>query len=331
MRFAALVALSLILVPVTALAAHLFAGWMRRASLGIHVREYGPNLHEKKGGTPTMGGVVIAALWGVTLGLIRLFGPLTTEAAFVFVAGLSFGAIGLLDDLISLGLRRSLGLRPWQNLLLGSAVSAALFLGFSALLQVPLRVPFSAVTLSLSSIPSFFLAWLVFLCTTNSMNLTDGLDGLASGVSILILAGFLVISPGAGLASALLPLGAILIGFLWVNGHPARLFLGNVGSFFLGGVVGACALVSGTAFLLPLLAGLLVLEGGSVVLQVASFRLTGQRVFKIAPLHHHFERAEGIDYPHFLPAVEWPEPKVTLRLWIVQGLFVGLAILAARL
>jgi phospho-N-acetylmuramoyl-pentapeptide-transferase len=331
MRFAALVALSLGLVPATALAAHLFSSAMQRVALGQHIREYGPNLHEKKGGTPTMGGVVILVLWGVTLGLIRLFGPLTTEAAFVFVAGLSFGAIGLLDDLISLGLRRSLGLRPWQNLLLGSAVSAALFLSFSALLQVPLRVPFSAVTLSLSSIPNFLLAWLVFLCTTNSMNLTDGLDGLASGVSILILAGFLVISPGAGLASALLPLGAILVGFLWVNGHPARLFLGNVGSFFLGGVVGACALVSGTAFLLPLLAGLLVLEGSSVVLQVASFRLTGQRVFKIAPLHHHFERAEGIDYPYFLPAVEWPEPKVTLRLWIVQGLFVGLAILAARL
>ncbi len=326
-----LVFLSLLLVPVTALVAHLFAGWMRRASLGVHIREYGPNLHEKKGGTPTMGGVVVLFLWGISLCSLSLSGHLTSEGLVVFLSGFSFGTIGLVDDLISMGYRRSLGLRPWQQLLLGTAASAGLFFAFRGLLSPSLRVPFSTLTVSLSTIPSFLLAWIVFLATTNSMNLTDGLDGLASGVSILILLGFLALSPGRGLAATLLPLVAVLAGFLWVNGHPARLILGNVGSFFLGGVVSACALVTGTAFLLPLLAGVLVLEGASVIVQVLSLRLAGRRVFKISPLHHHFEHAEGIDYPYLLPTVEWPEPKITLRLWIVQGVCVGLALLAGRL
>ena len=326
-----LVLLSLLVAPATAIAAHLFAGWMRRASLGQHIREYGPNLHEKKGGTPTMGGVVVLLFWGISLCSLPLSLRLSSEGLFVFLAGFSFGAIGLVDDLISMGYRRSLGLLPWQKLLLGTAASAGLFFAFRGLLCPPLRVPFSTLTLTLSTIPSFFLAWIVFLATTNCMNLTDGLDGLASGVSVIILLGFLALGPGGELRSVIVPLIACLIGFLWVNGHPARLFLGNVGSFFLGGVVAACALVSGTAFLLPLLAGVLVLEGSSVIIQVAYFRATGRRVFKIAPLHHHFEHAEGIDYSYWLPACEWPEPRITLRLWIVQTLCVGLAILAARL
>jgi len=186
------------------------------------------------------------------------------------------------------------------------------------------------VTLSLPSIAFFFLAWAVFLATTNSINLTDGLDGLATGVSILILCGFLIIVPTREFAGVIFPLIAILAGFLWVNAYPARLFLGDVGSFALGGVVAGVALASGTALILPLLAGLLVLESGSVILQVSCYRLTGQRIFKMSPLHHHFEHAEGIDHPYFLPAAEWPEPKITLRLWIVQALFVGLAVLSGR-
>ncbi len=326
-----LILLSLLVAPATAIAAHLFAGWMRRASLGQHIREYGPNLHEKKGGTPTMGGVVVLLFWGIALCSLPLSLRVTGEGLFVFLAGFSFGAIGLVDDLISIGYRRSLGLLPWQKLLLSTAAAAGLFFAFRGILSPVLRVPFSALTLTLSTVPSFFLAWIVFLATTNCMNLTDGLDGLASGVSILILLGFLALVPGGELGNAIVPLIACLVGFLWVNGHPARLFLGNVGSFFLGGVVAACALVSGTAFLLPLLAGVLVLEGTSVIIQVACFRATGRRVFKIAPLHHHFEHAEGIDYSHWLPACEWPEPRITLRLWIVQTLCVGLAVLSARL
>ena len=233
-----LVLLSLLLVPATAIAAHLFAGWMRRAALGQHIREYGPNLHEKKGGTPTMGGVVVLLFWGIALCSLSLSRHLASEGLVIFLCGFCFGTIGLVDDLVSMGYRRSLGLRPWQKLLLGTAASVGLFFAFRELLSPPERVPFSALALSLPIVPSFLLAWIVFLATTNSMNLTDGLDGLASGVSIIILLGVLVLVPKWELASAVVPLVACLVGFLWVNGHPARLFMGNVGSFFLGGVVG---------------------------------------------------------------------------------------------
>ncbi len=163
------------------------------------------------------------------------------------------------------------------------------------------------------------------------MNLTDGLDGLATGTTLLILCGYLLLFPSHAILPVILPLVGILVGFLWVNAYPAQLFLGDVGSFALGGVVAALALTSGTALILPLLAGLLVLEASSVILQVGYYRLTKRRIFKISPLHHHFEHAEGIDYPYLLPNVEWPEPKIVLRLWIVEGISVGLGLLAARL
>ncbi len=325
-----LVGFCLLLVPVTAIASQGFAAWMRRASLGQRIREEGPSLHEKKGGTPILGGVIILLLWAICLPFLHSFGLLSLNGLFVFATGLSFGAVGLLDDLLSLRYRRSLGLTPSQKAILVTVVSVVLFFAFSHIARIPLQVPFASVTLSLPSIAFFFLAWAVFLATTNGMNLTDGLDGLATGVSILILCGFLIITPTREFAGVILPLIAILVGFLWVNAYPARLFLGDVGSFALGGVVAGLALVSGTALILPLLAGLLVLEWGSVILQVSCYRLIGKRIFKISPLHHHFEHAEGIDHPYFLPAVEWPEPKITLRLWIVQALFVGLAVLACR-
>jgi len=326
-----LVGLCLLLIPVAALASQLFATAMRRASLGQRIREEGPSLHEKKGGTPTMGGIIILLLWGLSLPFLVRFDLLSLDGLFVFLAGLSFGAIGLLDDILSLRYHRSLGLSALQKVLLTTGVAVILFFAFPQVIRTPLRVPFASLVVLPSLIPSFFLAWGVFLLTTNSMNLTDGLDGLATGVSILILCGYLALAPGRELVAVILPLIGVLVGFLWVNAYPARLFLGDIGSFALGGVVAGLALASGTALILPLLAGLLVLEAGSVILQVSSFRLTGRRIFKISPLHHHFEHAEGIDYSYLLPTVEWPEPKITLRLWILQGLFVGLGILAARL
>ena len=326
-----LVGLCLLLIPVAALASQLFATAMRRASLGQRIREEGPSLHEKKGGTPTMGGIIILLLWGLSLPFLVRFDLLSLDGLFVFLAGLSFGAIGLLDDILSLRYHRSLGLSALQKVLLATGVAVILFFAFPQVIRTPLRVPFASLVVLPSLIPSFFLAWSVFLLTTNSMNLTDGLDGLATGVSILILCGYLALAPGRELVAVILPLIGVLVGFLWVNAYPARLFLGDIGSFALGGVVAGLALASGTALILPLLAGLLVLEAGSVILQVSSFRLTGRRIFKISPLHHHFEHAEGIDYSYLLPTVEWPEPKITLRLWILQGLFVGLGILAARL
>ena len=326
-----LVGVCLLLVPASALASQCFATWMRRASVGQCIREEGPPHHRTKGGTPTLGGGIVLLIWALCFPLLHRLGQLSLDGIFVLTCGLCFGAVGLLDDLLSLRHRRSLGLSPLQKIALVSGVSAVLYFTFPHVGRTPLEVPFASVTVSLPPIGFFLVSWAVYLWTTNSMNLTDGLDGLAAGTAILILCGFLVVAPGRESAGAVLPLVAILVGFLWVNTYPARLFLGDVGSFALGGVVAALALVTGSALILPLLAGLLLLESGSVVLQVACFRLTGTRIFMISPLHHHFESGEGVTHKYLLPAVRWPEPTITLRLWIVQALFVGLGIVAARL
>jgi len=323
--------LSLVLIPVAAIAGGLFSRIMKRLSLGQQIRDYGPEIHQKKSGTPTMGGIIILILWGGSFFIISQLYPLSRQGLFVLLAGLCFGGIGFLDDLISLLNKRSLGLSPWQKILLGTVIALVLFIAFPGITQPPLMVPFSSITISLSPLVYLLLTWVIFSITTNSMNLTDGLDGLATGVSIIILTAYLLLFPVGDSGKVLLPLIGILVGFLWVNFYPARIFLGDTGSFALGGVVGALATASGTLLFLPLLAGLLILESASVVLQVSYFKLTGCRIFKVSPLHHHFEHAIGIDYPYLLPQVEWPEPKITLRLWILQALFTGLGILALRL
>lgn len=326
-----LLALTLLLVPVAAVGAHFFAAMMRRASLGQQIRDYGPRLHEKKSGIPTMGGVVVLLLWACALLIVHRFQPLSVGGLFVLASGISFGGIGFLDDFLSLRRRRSLGLSPRQKILLSTILVGALFLVFPQIGRVSVQVPFSTLTFMLPPGLAVLLAWAVFLATTNGMNLTDGLDGLATGTTLIILFGYLLLFSGGASTPVILPLIGILGGFLWVNAYPARLFLGDTGSFAMGGVVAGLAVTSGTQLVLPLLAGLLVLETSSVIIQVSYYRFTGKRIFKISPLHHHFERAEGIDYSYLLPNVEWPEPKIVLRLWIVQGICVGAGVLATWL
>jgi phospho-N-acetylmuramoyl-pentapeptide-transferase len=326
-----LVLLSIALVPMTAFLSLAFARWMRHQSIGQRIREVGPASHAVKAGTPTMGGAVVLAVWiAAVAGLWRVF-PATPYAGFLLASGVLFGGIGALDDVISLRRRRSLGLLPLGKIALISLATLVLFISFRDVLSVPAKVPFSNLMVPVPRTASFFLAWFVFLATTNGMNLTDGLDGLATGVSILSLGGVLVLVPSQENLAIIVPLLAVLVGFLWVNTYPAALFLGDVGSFALGGVLAAVSLANGIVFLLPFLAGVVVLEVGSVVVQVTCYKSTGKRLFRMSPLHHHFEvtgPARGI---HLLPAVQWPEPKITLRFWILQALFVGLAVLADRL
>ena len=324
--------LSLSLIPLSAALSYAFGEGMKRASFNQQIRPYGPTLHAMKSGTPTMGGVVILLLWGASLSLLHWIQGLSTQSVFILSAGVTCGFIGLMDDLFAQRRRRSLGFSPLQKVLLVTLASVLLFLVFPPeIWNVPLNIPFSSLTLlPPSTFLGFLLFWFVFTAMTNSMNLTDGLDGLAAGTTLLILIGFLVLSPQVALPS-LVPLVGILIGFLWVNSYPAQLFLGDVGSFALGGVVAATALSSGLILILPFLAGLLVLETGSVILQVLYYRLTGRRIFKMSPFHHHFEQTGEIDSPYLLPKIEWPEPKITLRLLILQALFIGLGILAVRL
>jgi phospho-N-acetylmuramoyl-pentapeptide-transferase len=242
------------------------------------------------------------------------------------------GAIGALDDLLKLTRQRSLGLTGWQKIGLTAAGAVGLFVAFPGAIGATLHVPFSGITIEAPPWALFVLTVVVFLAATNAVNLTDGLDGLAAGVVLLILLGFLALSPSISDLRLLLPLVGSLAGFLWVNGYPASLIMGDVGSFGLGGIVAAVALAQGTTFLLPILAGVPVLEVVAVILQVASLRLFGRRIFRMSPLHHHFEASPGAaPRPHLLPACEWPETKVVVRFWIAQGFFVGLAVLASRI
>jgi len=326
----ALIPIAIALAPITAVCCAAYARLMRRHNVGQQIRELGPQGHAAKAGTPTMGGLFVLSAWAI--GVLSLW-PAVAWArpiGFVLATGAIHGAIGLLDDLRSVQRRRSLGLTASRKLLLGSLAAIALFFAFRDVLSVPQRIPFSTGAMTLPPTALFALIWVSFIATTNSMNLADGLDGLAGGLAALILIGLLVLSPSRTMLVAILPLLGALLGFLWMNVHPAEIFLGDVGSFGLGGIIAAVALCTGTVFFLPLVAGVLVLEAGSVILQVTSFRIVGVRLLKMSPIHHHFEESTVARTAHILPGFEWPETTVTLRFWLVQALFVGLALWAGR-
>jgi phospho-N-acetylmuramoyl-pentapeptide-transferase len=320
------VLVSLSLLPLSAVACYGYVRWMRACAFGQQIRACGPQLHHTKAGTPTAGGTVILLLWGTAIVVLGLLRGWPAHAGFVVACGLGFGSLGLLDDLLSYCRRQSDGLTGGQKILGGTLIALAVISTHREILLVPQTIPFSDLRLLLPASGAALLCWMVLLSTTNSANLTDGLDGLAGGVSLLSLGGLLVLSPQPDTVVLILPLLSILIGFLWLNVYPARLFLGDIGSFGLGGALGALAWIHGAALLLPLLAGLFVLEASSVMLQLVTLRLTGRRLLKMAPLHHHFEDSRrGQDCLHWIPGARWPEMTVTARFLLLQAGFVLLA------
>ncbi len=324
-------ALTLAAFVATAVGAWWTSRWMRRHRIGQPIRDEGPAHHRAKAGTPTMGGVLFLSVWVACMGLLSIWLPFGRRELFVAASGLAMGAIGAADDLMKLVRGRSLGLTGWQKIGLTAGAAAGLFLLFPDAIPSTLQIPFTAATVVLPSWALGVLAVVVFLAATNAVNFTDGLDGLAGGVVILVLLGFLALAPDAADLAYLLPLVGALAGYLWVNGHPATLMMGDAGSFGLGGILAAVALSQGTAFLFPILAGVPVLEVIAVILQVACLRLIGRRLFRMSPLHHHFEASPGAsERRQLLPACAWPESKVVIRFWIAQGMFVALAVLAAR-
>lgn len=300
-------------------------GRLRRLSVTQQIRDDGPSTHSGKSGTPTMGGIIIIIAIVVS---VLLWGDLRNTYIWVMLLSLTgFGAIGLADDYLKVARRNPKGLRAWYKF--GFQVLFALLIGL--FLYINPNDPYSDVL----SIP-FFKKWLldlgwfyvpfsmiVIIGSSNAVNLTDGIDGLAIGlVGIAVLAnGALVyISGHKGLAQYLQVLylpgigeltvfcGAILgasLGFLWYNSYPAEVFMGDVGSLSLGGSLGTLAVITKHEIVLVLVGGIFVLETLSVILQVASFKLRGKRIFKMAPIHHHFE-LKG-----------WPESKVIVRFWII--------------
>lgn len=321
----------LLLVPVSALASVAFARFMRTRALGQQIRIFGPVSHAVKAGTPTMGGLVVFALWLAGIGVLAFWHRPDDATGFVLATAALCAAIGAADDIISLRRKRSTGLSGPAKLALTSVAAGVVFIAFRDVLLVPVRIPFASTDLHLPTMATLLLVWFVLLSTTNGMNLTDGLDGLAAGVAAIVLAGLILLRPTASNLALIVPLIGSLVGFLWINVHPAGLFLGDTGSFFLGGAIASIALVNGLGLLLPILAGVLVLEAGSVILQTGSVRATGKRIFRMSPLHHHFEHSDDPKRQHLLPAFHWDESQVTVRFWILAGFFVGLAVLADRI
>lgn len=313
---------------------------LRRLKVGQQIRDDGPESHMSKAGTPTMGGVLI--LFSVALSTL-LWSDLSNRFVWVvLLVTLGYGAIGGYDDLLKLRYGNSKGLSArgkiiWQSII---AIAAAWFLLAFAQTSEETTLIFPALKHLAIPLGWMFIpfAWLVIVGTSNAVNLTDGLDGLAI-LPVVMVAGalgliayltghvvyadYLSIPYIAGVGEVVIFCAAILgsgLGFLWFNTYPAQVFMGDMGALALGAALGIVAVVTRQEFVLMIMGGVFVLEAVSVILQVASFKLTGRRVFRMAPIHHHFE-LKG-----------WPEPRIIVRFWIITVILVlvGLATLKVR-
>ncbi|MFZ0395183.1 MAG: phospho-N-acetylmuramoyl-pentapeptide-transferase [Terracidiphilus sp.] len=328
---------------------------LREFQISQYIREEGPKSHQKKSGTPTMGGVLIVI--AILLPTVLWSDPSNPLVWICVFSTLAFGAVGFADDYIKVVKRRNLGLTARAKLL-GQAIAAVVVAAALAILQqfekfsTQLSVPFIK-TLRPSllwhwpmHVPHlYFLAFLPFtafvvfvlLGSSNAVNLTDGLDGLAIGCTIIaagaltvltyvsghvVFADYLELQRMPNVSEVTVFCGSMVgasIGFLWYNAHPAEIFMGDVGSLALGGAIGTVAIIIRQELLLPFIGGIFVLEALSVVLQVGSYKLRKKRIFKMAPLHHHFEQ------------LGWSESKVIVRFWILALVFALFALTTLKL
>jgi phospho-N-acetylmuramoyl-pentapeptide-transferase len=330
----------------------IYIRYLVRRAYGQFIRDDGPTSHHIKRGTPTMGGAVIigASLFGYGLAHLITFREATVSGILVLFLMTGLGLVGFLDDFIKISKQRSLGLRSGSKLAGQSIVSisfAVLSLQFhnkafltpastdiSFIRDTAFDLAFAGPVVGLL----LYVAWsyIMIAGTSNGVNLTDGLDGLATGASVMVFGAYVLIGiwqsnqscqiiSAAGpqcyevrdprdLAVVAASVMGACFGFLWWNGSPAKIFMGDTGSLSLGGALAGLAITSRTELLLVPLSGLFVLITMSVIIQVGSFKLTGKRVFRMAPLQHHFE------------LVGWGEVTIVIRFWIIAGLFVALGL-----
>ncbi|MEA4825735.1 MAG: phospho-N-acetylmuramoyl-pentapeptide-transferase, partial [Clostridium sp.] len=264
---------------------------LHKLKFGQNIRDEGPESHKKKSGTPTMGGIIFIISCIITVFIIlKKPGSETTLAMFAFVG---FGIIGFIDDLLKIIHKKNEGLKAYQKMLLLVIVSAivAFYAYNSPKIGSSILIPFTHKTWDLGM---FYVPFIIvyFAATTNAVNLTDGLDGLATSVTLLVMTFFAVVSYATGhytLSIFCATVGGALLGFLRYNAHPAQIFMGDTGSLALGGAVGVVAMILKLPLIVVIVGGIYVAETISVILQVASFKLFGKRIFKMSPLHHHFE------------------------------------------
>lgn len=293
--------------------------FLRRLKVGQSIRAEGPESHYSKSGTPTMGGIImIAAILITTL----TSGRLNRDLYIILFSTIGFGLIGFIDDFIKVVLKRNLGLRAYQKLIgqITIAVIIAVYQSRISVYETQILVPFLNKYLDLGFLYVPFVAFVV-VATTNSVNLTDGLDGLAAGVTLIVSSFFSLVALNWGypsIAAFSAALTGACLGFLRFNAYPAKVFMGDTGSMALGGAIASIAILMNLTLFIPIVGGIYFAEALSVIIQVISFKTTGKRIFKMSPLHHHFELSG------------WKETKIVVVFWSVTLILCIIGLFALR-
>ena len=295
----------------------IFIPVLAKFKFGQTVRDDGPQTHLQKNGTPTMGGVIMIIAILIT-GLTRAKIDKDLLVGLICITG--FGFVGFLDDFIKIKMKRSLGLKAYQKIILQFAL--ALFVSYYQYSASPsatqIMIPFTDYIINLGPLYVPIMMF-VIIGTVNAVNLTDGLDGLASGITLIVSIFFMLLAISVGnsdVAILAAATGGACLGFLGFNSYPAKVVMGDTGSMALGGAVVSFAVLTNSVLLIPIVGGIYFAEAISVIIQVTSFRLTGKRVFKMAPIHHHFEQCG------------WPETRVVFVFWIATVVLAWIGIIA---
>ncbi|GKW44959.1 phospho-N-acetylmuramoyl-pentapeptide-transferase [Planococcus sp. NCCP-2050] len=294
--------LTVVLMPI-------FIPLLKRMKFGQSIREEGPESHMKKTGTPTMGGLVYLIAIIATVLIVAMIADVLTAKVFVLLLVLfGFGLIGFLDDFIKVVLKRNLGLTSLQKLIAQIVIAAISFFLLNGVgFDTAVSIPFTSISLELSMVYVLFMIfWLVGF--SNAVNLTDGLDGLVAGTASIAFAAYgvlAIVQDEAGIAIFTFSVTGALLGFLVFNKYPAKVFMGDTGSLALGGALAMVSILLKQELLLLLIGLVFVIETLSVILQVGSFKLRKKRIFKMSPIHHHFELSG------------WSEWKVVTVFWLV--------------
>lgn len=310
--FAAALVLTIGLMPI-------FIPLLKRMKFGQSIREEGPESHLKKTGTPTMGGLVfLISIIATVLIVAALYGELNTPVIILLIVLFGYGLIGFLDDFIKVVLKRNLGLTSLQKLIAQIVIAVLSFFLLQANgFDTALRIPFTEASIDLGWLYMLFIVfWLVGF--SNAVNLTDGLDGLVAGTASIAFAAFgilALLSEETGIALFTFAVAGGLLGFLVFNKYPAKVFMGDTGSLALGGALAMVSILLKQELLLLLIGLVFVIETASVILQVGSFKLRKKRIFKMSPIHHHFELSG------------WSEWKVVTVFWGVGFVSAAIAVI----
>ena len=309
LAFGAALVLTLVVMPV-------LIPFLHKIKFGQSIRKEGPKSHMVKTGTPTMGGIVFVLVPILVMLILDYKAFATPEMLIVVFAYLGYAFIGFLDDFLIVVKKNNDGLKPSVKFLLQSVLAVVFYICYTYVADTSIEIPVLHLSLNIG-ILYFFLVFIMFTAESNAVNLTDGLDGLCAGTSLIAITPFIIFSLLKGqhdMSMFLLAVSGALLGYLRFNLHPAKIFMGDTGSLAIGGLLAATAMVLKQELLLIIIGGVFLMEVLSVIIQVTSFKLTGKRVFRMSPLHHHFELG-GMK-----------ETQVVLMFWCIALVFAALGL-----